>query len=70
VRFKDFEFSPIPGPGKYKVKGFAEEALEKAMKYNSIINNPSSILNINKKKEDDIVLIKEIKETISENECE
>jgi hypothetical protein len=33
MRFKDFEYDSIPGPGFYKLKGFADEAIEKATKF-------------------------------------
>ena len=39
MRFKDFEYSSVPGPGLYKLKGFADEAVEKATKFNSVVNN-------------------------------
>lgn len=32
VRFNDFEYSPIPGPGNYKIEGFAEDLLKKNAK--------------------------------------
>lgn len=31
-RFSDFKYSYVPGPGMYKIKGFAEEVTKKAEK--------------------------------------
>ena len=38
MRFNDFEYSSVPGPGMYKMKGFADETVEKATKFNQIVN--------------------------------
>lgn len=62
MRFKDFEYSPIPGPGQYGKVGFAQEAYEKAVKFNSVVNNPSKIIR-HRKKEDNVKIV-EIKETL------
>ena len=67
-RFRDFEYSQIPGPGQYGRKGFAEEAYEKATKYNSVVNDPSSIICYRKKKDE--VKIDNIEENSNENENE
>ena len=32
-RFKDFKYSATPGPGMYKLRGFAEEVTKKAEKF-------------------------------------
>lgn len=32
VRFGDFQYSPIPGPGNYKIEGFADDLLKKNSK--------------------------------------
>ena len=32
MRFKEFEYSPIPGPGNYKIEGFADDLLKKNAK--------------------------------------
>jgi hypothetical protein len=66
MRFKEFDYSHIPGPGKYSIKGFAEKAQEKAMKYNSIVNNPSSII-VYKKKENNSKS-KEVKDPNNDND--
>ena len=39
MRFKDFEYDAVPGPGLYKLKGFADETVEHATKFNSIVDN-------------------------------
>jgi hypothetical protein len=41
IRFKDFEFDTIPGPGYYKIKGFSDETIEKATKFKNISNSPN-----------------------------
>ena len=33
VRFRDFEYSKITGPGNYKIKGFSDDVIKKNLKY-------------------------------------
>ena len=66
MRFEDFEYSAIPGPGLYQRKGFADEAVEKATKFNSVVNCPSMIISY--KKKDLSVGIEEVEETNNEND--
>jgi hypothetical protein len=61
VRFKDFEYDSIPGPGLYKLKGFAEETIEKAMKFsinqNQYISPNKNNIDLDKNKTNEIEII-------------
>lgn len=64
MRFKEFEYSPIPGPGNYKIEGFADELLkknEKLVKYRESLSNDSKKNSIEKRNS---------KENIDENQNE
>ena len=66
MKIKDFEYSQTPAPNDYNKRGFAEEAYEKAVKFNSVVNDPSSIIRYMKKSVNE--KIEEIKETNNEND--
>ena len=64
IRFKEFEYSPIPGPGNYNVEGFADNLLNK----NSKLVKYRESLHINSKKNS--IEKKIINDQIDENQNE
>ena len=48
-RFEEFKYSYIPGPGMYKLRGFAEDVSKKAEKLNRNKEKLTKITNANRK---------------------
>ena len=49
-RFKDFEYSYVPGPGMYKIRGFSDDLLlqtEKLMKNRKYTKNQEEEVKVN-----------------------
>ncbi len=58
MRFKEFEYSPIPGPGNYKIVDFADDLLkknEKLVRYRESLSNDSKKNSIEKRKSIEVI---------------